>query len=497
MLLSIVASWADGCQRMDQDAYADPEVAALIGRGLVAVRVDSDERPDVNERYNLGGWPTTAVLTPDGDLLAGGTFFGREDLLRLLQRTLEAFAGRGAEIRALSAARARDRLRRSHHPPPDHESPTTPHSPPTHHQPDWQAVAWLRAHLLSRLDRECGGFVAERGSGEAGAAKFPHAAALRFLLRLYRSEARASSHTGAHASSHTGAALDEALIRTLDALAAGGLRDPATGAFFRYAEGPDWSAPRRELTVGDNAALLMLFGEAADVFGDERYRRVARGTLGYLIERLSGTVTTDAAASAIAACLTIPVDVTGGERQFLLDRLDDLVQDAYHPGRGVIHMPVPVGPSSSRSTAPDRIRSGDAEPAAAFLVDQVAAADAALAAHGITGSPVYSMLAEELMRTALRILWDEEVAAFADRAGRPDDVGLLREPIHPLQANCEAAVVLLRLAREPERECAADLEQPARRILETFAGRYRDDGILGAPYGLAMLEFTEFEATRR
>src|SRR4029450_11022117 len=74
VLLSITAAWCHACHEMDRTTYADPEVASLVSARFVAVRVDTDRRPDINERYNLGGWPTTAFLTPDGALITGGTF---------------------------------------------------------------------------------------------------------------------------------------------------------------------------------------------------------------------------------------------------------------------------------------------------------------------------------------------------------------------------------------------------------------------------------------
>src|SRR5207248_1439087 len=74
VLLSIIAAWCRACHEMDRSTYADPRVAGVIRDSFVPVRVDTDRRPDINDRYNLGGWPTTAFLTPDGRLITGGTF---------------------------------------------------------------------------------------------------------------------------------------------------------------------------------------------------------------------------------------------------------------------------------------------------------------------------------------------------------------------------------------------------------------------------------------
>src|SRR6188472_2119322 len=81
VLLSLVTAWSDECAAMDETTYADPRVASLVNERFVAVRVDADRRPDLNERYNLGGWPTTALLTPDGHVLSGATYLGPDELL--------------------------------------------------------------------------------------------------------------------------------------------------------------------------------------------------------------------------------------------------------------------------------------------------------------------------------------------------------------------------------------------------------------------------------
>src|SRR5215217_9708683 len=98
VLLSILPSWCRHSDRMDRTSYADTEVASAVDRWFVPVRVDPDRRPDIALRYGLGGWPTTAFLTPDGDMLGGGTFVETPRLLEVLQRIHGAFtAGRHAQ----------------------------------------------------------------------------------------------------------------------------------------------------------------------------------------------------------------------------------------------------------------------------------------------------------------------------------------------------------------------------------------------------------------
>src|SRR5262249_58282892 len=98
VLLSITANWCHGCAVMDQVAYADPRVAAAIAAGFVAVRVDADRRPDINDRYNLDGGPTTALLTPSGEILTGSTYLPADALLSMLNEVSAAYRDRRAML---------------------------------------------------------------------------------------------------------------------------------------------------------------------------------------------------------------------------------------------------------------------------------------------------------------------------------------------------------------------------------------------------------------
>src|SRR6185295_12994616 len=91
VLLSITAAWCRACHEMDRTTYADPAVASLVRDRFVAVRVDTDRRPDINERYNLGGWPTTAFLTAAGDVITGGTFVPVDRMPGVLERVSNAY----------------------------------------------------------------------------------------------------------------------------------------------------------------------------------------------------------------------------------------------------------------------------------------------------------------------------------------------------------------------------------------------------------------------
>src|SRR4029450_9152906 len=91
VLLSIATVWCRWCHEMDRTSYADAEIAAFINDRFVRIAVDAEGRQDISERYSLGGWPTTAFLTPSGDILAGGTFVPMDRMLGVLTQVSEAF----------------------------------------------------------------------------------------------------------------------------------------------------------------------------------------------------------------------------------------------------------------------------------------------------------------------------------------------------------------------------------------------------------------------
>ena len=108
VLLSIVTAWSDECAAMDRTTFAHPDVVGLVEARFVPVRVDADRRPDLNDRYNLGGWPTTVFLTSGADVLSGGTYFDRSSMIATLGHVADAYRDRADELaaRASSARRA-------------------------------------------------------------------------------------------------------------------------------------------------------------------------------------------------------------------------------------------------------------------------------------------------------------------------------------------------------------------------------------------------------
>jgi hypothetical protein len=456
VLLSLVTAWSAECAAMDRTTYAHPLVVSLVNERFVPIRVDADRRPDVNERYNLGGWPTTACLTSDGDVLNAGTYFDADRMMAMLQQVADAWRDRSAEI----LARAHGRNRATAAPA---SSPNLPVS----------ATDYFRALLIDRFDAVHGGF--------GGAPKVPHARALNAALALGDNDAE----------------LSEIVEVTLDKLHA--LWDPVGGGFFRYAENADWSGPGAEKTLEDNAALLHVYIEAAIRRHSEEFRNRAAELVRWITRTLADKIDggfynaqagvivdrsmyVDRNAEMVSAFLRAAALFDDPWlRDFALRSLERVILPGYSPGGGVGHTCGQAQPSQGSNSNND-VRG--------LLADQICVASALIWAHAATGQLPYSMLAAELAHYTIRAMWDEESGSFRDRAmGNPDtEIGLLREALTPFDINCDAASMLERLATLTGDRTYHDRAQT---ILQSLAAQYPARGLFGASYALAAREVTE------
>ena len=462
VLLSIGASWCHGCAVMDRSTYAAPDIIATVNARSVPVRVDADRRPDINERYNLDGWPTTALLTPAGEVLTGSTYVTPDMMRRMLGEACDALAARYDELMARGARAALARR----------QAPASPR-----YEPDTGAPAWMAEHLLAQADVEHGGF--------GGEGKFLHIGALRFALAW--SEAAGDERL----AGLVGAALD-GMLR-------GAIVDDVDGGFFRYAASRDWSRPHTEKMLEDQAGLIQLLLEASQVLHRDEYRERALDVVRYVRRTLSdetrggffssqradeeyyavsGSIRRTLEPPAVDRTLFTDVNAQGavaflraGERlgdvdlgRMGLRSLEHVLLATYQPGQGVAHHRAGVR---------------------GLLTDHAHAAWGLLHLHDATANPTYAMLAEELIRTALRTMWDEPHGGFLDRAAAADDVGLLRDPVKPLALNCLAARVLARLAALTGQE---ELWRFAGAALGSQTGAYRTLGAAGASYAAAVMD---------
>jgi uncharacterized protein len=264
VLLSVGYAACHWCHVMEHESFEDDETAALMNERFVNIKVDREERPDVDSLYmdavvaltGHGGWPMTVFLTPEGEPFLGGTYyppeprFGMPSFQQVLVAVSEAYRERRGDIAGQASAIV-DAIRRS--------SALAPSAEPLTEELLHEATRNLRA----QFDSEWGGW------GQAP--KFPQASVLELLLRMHlRSDATALPLVTA----------------TLDAMAAGGMYDLVGGGFHRYSVDREWLVPHFEKMLYDNALLAGTYLHGWVVTGDARYRRIVEQTLDYVLREL-------------------------------------------------------------------------------------------------------------------------------------------------------------------------------------------------------------------
>src|ERR687885_101926 len=258
ILLSVGYAACHWCHVMEHESFEDAETARLMNERFVNVKVDREERPDVDAVYmnavvaltGHGGWPMTVFLTPDGEPFFGGTYFppeprhGLPSFRQVLQAIADAWRERRGEVGRQAELLTRE-LRRG--------AEVQPSSDPLTTGLLTSAVAGLRSHF----DSSWGGF--------GGAPKFPPASVLEFLLR--RDERDMTE-------------------KTFASMALGGMYDVVGGGFHRYSVDREWLVPHFEKMLYDNALLIPVYLHAWLVLGEERYRIVVEQTLDYMLREL-------------------------------------------------------------------------------------------------------------------------------------------------------------------------------------------------------------------
>jgi uncharacterized protein YyaL (SSP411 family) len=273
VLLDIGAVWCHWCHVMDRESYENPETAALINEHFIAIKVDRDERPDVDTRYQAavaaisgqGGWPLTAFLTPEGRPYFGGTYFppeeryGRPSFQRVLLTMASSFYNSRGDVEE-SASSILDAIAQSENFTAD----------PTDLDPAGSALALfdkLVHAALKGFDPVNGGFGSQP--------KFPHAAAIDMLLD-------AASRPGP-----TAAQCQAAALVSLKKMARGGIFDQLAGGFHRYSTDERWVVPHFEKMAYDNSELLKTYAHAFQTFPDPELAETARATMRWMSEVLS------------------------------------------------------------------------------------------------------------------------------------------------------------------------------------------------------------------
>ena len=453
ILLSISAVWCHWCHVMDETTYSHPGVIDLVNREYLPIRVDNDVRPDINQRYNMGGWPSTVFLTSSGDILTGATYLPPDQMADALTRVASYYRTNQTEIatRVLEARKRSDAgIARS----------------AAELEPG--AVDAILEAVTSAYDSEYGGF--------GGAPKFPQTDAILLLLEQ------------AHLRSDPD--LRQMALYTLEQMAGGGTYDHVEGGFFRYSTTQDWSVPHFEKMLEDHAALVSglslagmedpldkttryldrvlrdqksgLYGGSQDA--DEHYFSMdaterAERQAPYVDRRVYTAWNAALAVAYLDAALRMDRPALREHAKKLLVSLFDR---AYRKGEGMAH----------------------AEGVGGQLGDQVWSLWAAVRAHQHGLGDRWMPIALDLASHLDDRYGDKQLGGFFDHAGT-DALGRLGERIKPLAENAVAAMALIELdilTGDPE----ARYRTQATRALESVGALPRQYGLMAAVFARAL-----------
>ncbi|MGD8396907.1 MAG: thioredoxin domain-containing protein, partial [Candidatus Eiseniibacteriota bacterium] len=423
------------CHVMERESFEDEEIAAFMNAHFVSVKVDREERPDLDEIYmnavqamtqGAGGWPMSVFLTPDLRPFFGGTYFpphaayGRPGFRQVLAAVAEHYRDHRDQIEQ-QAEQLTGLLREVAAPP------VTPG------EIDPELLPAAADRLLARLDPVHGGF--------GGAPKFPQPMNLSMLLRL---DGR-----------RPGSRDRDAVILTLDRMACGGIHDQLAGGFHRYAVDERWLVPHFEKMLYDNAQLARTYLEAFQVTGDPGYERVARRTLDYLLREMTSPEggffsATDADSEGEEGRYFVwqPAEifeVLGREIGELFCRFHDVTPAGNWEGKSILRVPRPAAEVASElglseeelvrtlDAARERLLERRATRVPPLTDDKVITSWNALAisslarAARVTGEARYGAAAERAAALIHDTLWVDGRLLRTRRAGRSRLPGYLED----------------------------------------------------------------------
>ena len=442
---------------MDKTSYSDATVADLVSKNFVAVRVDTDKRPDVNRRYNMGGWPSTVFLDAEGKVITGGTYIPPQQMREVLRSVTDLYQKSKGKIRSKLGPVSLPK--------------------PTGEELTGKLIRDISTTMAVNFDIDYGGFGFEP--------KFPHTEALELaLLRLHYNDEKEMMTIAS---------------RTLDKMGKGGMYDSVEGGFFRYSTTRDWSIPHFEKMAEDNAKLLTVYLHAYQLTNNPFYKEVAEGIIRYVDNVLSDrskpgfygsqdadeeyykldlearrkhgppkidqTIYTNYNALFISSYLLAAFVLKRPElSKFAIQALDNLLETILKETGLLSHY--------NRTDAPTGL-----------LVDHALVIQALLDAYESTGTRKYVETAKKLATHLLTTLQDAKDGGFYDIPEAGADIGELRIRDKPMDENSLAATALIRLSH-----VASDNEmaESAGRALKLYTADFERYGIMAATYALGL-----------
>ena len=458
ILLDISAVWCHWCHRLDHDTYSVPEIAEYIESHFIPIRVDTDKRPDINRRYNMGGWPTTAFLTPSGLVMGGGTYFPPDQMRKILRDVYSIW-----------------------------EKTKDKPSPLLMPERDNTFVGDISISIVDEVLGDIANNFDSIYGGFGSQPKFPSTDAYELVLMRYH-------------CTRNREILNIATL-TLQNVGKSRLFDSEMGGFFRYSTVRDWSIPHFEKMSEDNAKWLSLYMHAYQETGEHFYAAIAKRIVEYVMTWLSdqekgcfyGSQDADEDYYNLSKNERLKVTAPYIDMQ-IYTNWNALMISSF------LEASVILGEASIRNFAMkslDRVMSlnyngkhmchYDNEPhLPTQLSDQIQMARTLCQAYELTGDRKFLQKSEDLVQSAIEELYDSEHGGFFDTKIDSNASGYLSKPVKPLDENSVASRVLVKLyyltGKEHYHKVA---EETLRRFVEVFP----QFGLMAADYALAVDAF--------
>jgi uncharacterized protein YyaL (SSP411 family) len=463
LMLFLTAFWCRFCQRMDEGAFSENENIALLNAYFIAIRAEDTQRPDVNTRYNLNGWPTIAFMAPAGELLAATNYLPSEEFGDLLVRVYTGYQEKKDAIRSTAKI--------------PHETSDQTTAGNISAKPHASSLAAVTQLIMSLADQVHGGY----GRGQ----KFIHPEANDFILSRYEATKDVTY-------------LDHVRL-TLDRMREGSIHDHEEGGYFRTCSNADWSRPHREKLLTEQAGLLANCLRTFRITQNKEYELMALDIIDYLDHRLFDSATgsfygcedflrsetvehssgeeyfsiidrcvyTDANAQAIAAYLEAAAVLNkAGCKERALQAVEFLWVHCRNPEAGMFHY-----------------FDGGVAHLPGLLNDQARMGTALIRAHRIAGEALYLERAKALAEFILTQLKNPN-GGYYDLA--VPGSAYLGFRLTLIEQNGAAALFFLALAQTTSEQ---RYREAALWALRAFTGDFSAHGIHAAAFGQAIGEF--------
>ena len=461
ILLDLTAVWCHWCHVMDLTSYSNDDIGEIINKDFVPVKVYIDKRPDIRERYNMGGFPSTVFLSPEGYVMAGDTYVPPERFKFMLETVRHTYKSKKNDIKnIINVSKDINKEKKVNRV-----------------EINENIIKEVLLSIEDNFDRFYGGFGAQP--------KFPSPEVLELLFLQYQKTKNKKY-------------LDMAL-KTLDGMYEG-LYDKIDGGFFRYSVTQDWKMPHYEKMLDTNAGLLRNYADAFSATKDERYKKIAIGILNYanafLSEQKNGgfygsqdadeefyhlkqderknkkqpyvdkTIYVDWNAMMISSYIKAGVIFNDKEIiKFAVKTANFILKNCYNQKNGVSHFF-------------DGKQSADG-----LLSDNIYFLNCMIDAYSIIQNKEYLTKINELAEFILKNFYDAQNGGFFDRILKEENLGLLKYKEKQFLETCFSSIVFLRLSFLTKEQ---KYRQAAEKSLLYFADAYLSFSYFGAMYAMAV-----------